>query len=102
MRWCGSISKPTLLAAWRPRAKMPSKPRAVRPCTLFDYFDLWNWDGTLDRVDDALYVKCREAMEREPSPAACIINSQSVKGAEKMGACIDPHGYDAGKKIKGK
>jgi transposase len=25
-----------------------------------------------------------------------------VKSAEKGGACIDPHGYDAGKKIKGK
>ena len=31
-----------------------------------------------------------------------IIDSQSVKSAEKGGVSIDPHGYDAGKKIKGK
>jgi len=47
-------------------------------------------------------VKCREFAEREASPTAAIIDSQSVKSAEKGGAKIDPHGYDAGKKIKGK
>jgi hypothetical protein len=31
-----------------------------------------------------------------------IIDSQSVKSAEKGGGSIDPPGYDAGKKIKGK
>jgi putative transposase len=31
-----------------------------------------------------------------------VIDSQSVKSAEKGGAHIDPSGYDAGKKIKGK
>jgi transposase len=50
--------------------------------TLFGSFDLWNWDGTLDRIHHALYVKCREAMDREASPTACVIDSQSVKGAE--------------------
>ena len=40
--------------------------------------------------------------EREASPTAAIIDSQSVKERRKRGACIDPHGYDAGKKIKGK
>ena len=54
--------------------------------TLFDYFDLWNWDGTLGRLHDELYVKCREAMDREASPTACIIDSQSVKSAEKGGS----------------
>ena len=50
----------------------------------------------------ALYVKCREQAAREASPAAAIIDAQSVKSAEKGGASIDPHGYDAGKKVKGK
>ncbi len=50
----------------------------------------------------ALYVKCREQAEREASPTACIIDSQSVKSAEKGGSGIDPHGFDAGKLIKGK
>ncbi len=32
-------------------------PKDLPPrSTLYDYFDLWNWDGTLDRIHDALYV----------------------------------------------
>ncbi len=69
--------------------------------TVHGYFDLWTWDGTLDRIHHALDVQCRELANREASPSAAIIDSQSVKSAEK-GAWIDPHGYDAGKKIKGK
>ena len=46
---------------------------------------LWNWDGTLDRIHHALYLKCREKAAREASPTACIIDSQSVKSAEKGG-----------------
>src|ERR1022692_2138968 len=77
-------------------------PKDLPPrSTVHDYFDLWAWDGTLDRIHHALYVQCRELANREPSPSAAIIDSQSVKSAEK-GAWIDPHGYDAGKKIKGK
>src|SRR5664279_2618465 len=62
-------------------------PKDLPPrSTLFDYFDLWNWDGTLVRIHHALYVKCRETMDREASPTACVIDSQSVKSAEKGGA----------------
>ena len=53
--------------------------------TVHDYFDLWSWDGTLDRIHHALYVKCREQAGREASPTAAIIDSQSVKAAEKGG-----------------
>ena len=61
-------------------------PKDLPPrSTLFDYFDLWNWDGTLGRIHEELYVKCREAMGREASPTAAIIDSQSVKSAEKGG-----------------
>ena len=35
--------------------------------TLYDYFDLWSWGGTLDRIHDALYAQCREAASREAS-----------------------------------
>jgi transposase len=52
--------------------------------TLHDYFTWWHCDGTLDRIHHALYVECREKAEREASPTACIIDSQSVKSAEKM------------------
>ena len=78
-------------------------PKDLPPrSTLHDYLQRWNYDGTLGRIHHALYVKCREQMGREASPTACVIDSQSVKSTEKGGACIDPHGYDAGKKIKGK
>jgi transposase len=61
-------------------------PKDLPPkSTLFSYFDLWNWDGTLDRIHQELYVKCREVMGREASPTAAIIDSQSVKSAEKGG-----------------
>ena len=78
-------------------------PRDLPPkSSVYDYFDLWTYDGTLERIHYALYEQCREREQREASPTAAIIDSQSVKSAEKGGACIDPHGYDAGKKIKGK
>jgi len=61
-------------------------PKDLPPrSTLFDYFDLWSYDDTLDRIHHALYVECREQGEREASPTAAIIDSQSVKSAEKGG-----------------
>jgi putative transposase len=42
------------------------------------------------------------AAEREAGPTAAIIDAQSVKSAEKGGTSVDPHGYEAGKKVKGK
>jgi transposase len=61
-------------------------PKDLPPrSTLFDYLDLWSWDGTLERIHHALYVECRDDGEREASPTAAIIDSQSVKSAEKGG-----------------
>ena len=60
-------------------------PKDLPPrSTVHDYLGLWNWDGTLDRIHHALYLKCREKAAREASPTACIIDSQSVS-AEKGG-----------------
>ena len=43
-------------------------PKDLPPrSTLFDYLDLWSWDGTLDRIHHALYAECRERGEREAS-----------------------------------
>jgi transposase len=53
--------------------------------TVNDYFGRWNYDGTLDRIHHALYIGCREMAGRESSPTAAIIDSQSVKSAEKGG-----------------
>ena len=61
-------------------------PKDLPPrSTVNGYFALWDYDGTLDRIHHALYVKCREQAEREASPTAAIIDSQSVKSAEKGG-----------------
>src|SRR6266851_10098712 len=58
-------------------------PKDLPPrSTVHDYLDLWSWDGTLDCIHQALYLKCREQGEREASPTAAIIDSQSVKSAE--------------------
>ncbi len=53
--------------------------------TLHDYLGRWEWDGTLERLHHALYVQCRERAGRDASPTAAIIDSQSVKSAEKGG-----------------
>ena len=61
-------------------------PKDLPPrSTVNGYFCLWGWDGTLEKMHHALYVKCREQAEREASPTACIMDSQSVKSAEKGG-----------------
>jgi len=78
-----------------------SLPKDLPPrSTVNGYFGRWDYDGTLERIHPALYVKCRELAGREASPTAAIIDSQSVKSAEKRGLSIDPPGYDAGKKGK--
>ena len=61
-------------------------PKDLPPTsTVHDYLILWSCDRTLDRIHHALYVACREQAEREASPTAAIIDSQSVKSAEKGG-----------------
>jgi transposase len=78
-------------------------PKDLPPrSTVHDYLTRWNDDGTIDRIHHALYVQCRESLGREGSPTACVIDSQSVKSAEKGGPALIQSGYDAGKKIKGK
>ena len=63
-------------------------PKDLPPkSTVYDYLELWNWDGTLERIHHELYVAVREQEGREPSPTAAIINSQTAKGAQKRGLC---------------
>src|SRR4029450_10909559 len=57
-------------------------PKDLPPkSSVYDYFDLWTYDGTLDRTHPPLYEQCRERAQREASPTAAIIDSQSVKSA---------------------
>jgi len=44
----------------------------------------------------------REQIGREAIPSAAVLDSQSVKSAEKGGGKDDAVGYDAGKKVKGR
>ena len=53
--------------------------------TLRSYLDLWDWQGTLARIHHTLFVEVRERAGKEASPSVAIIDSQSVKGAEKGG-----------------
>ena len=53
--------------------------------TLHDYFVEWQSDGTLTRIHHALYAQVREAEGRNPTATTAIIDSQSVKSAEKGG-----------------
>ena len=54
--------------------------------TVWSYLDLWEWDGTIARIHDALYVESRESSGREASPTTAILDAQSAKGALKGGA----------------
>jgi transposase len=67
-------------------------PKDLPPrSTVHDYFTRWNYDGTIEKIHDALFVECRAAIGREASPTACVIDSQSVKSTEKGGpASIRP------------
>jgi transposase len=76
-------------------------PKDLPPkSTVHGYFDLWSWDGTLERIHHVLYVKCREKARREASPTAAIIDSQSVKSAEKGGAASTLADMTRGKRSK--
>jgi transposase len=74
-------------------------PKDLPPrSTLHGYLQRWEYDGTLGRVHYALYQKCREQVDREASPTACIIDSQSVKSAEKGDPASIPKGMMRGRK----
>jgi transposase len=62
-------------------------PKDLPPrSTVNDYLRRWDDDRTLDHTHHTLYVLCREQAGRAASPTAAIIDSQSVKSAEKGGA----------------
>jgi transposase len=69
--------------------------------TVHSYFELWAWDGTLERIHDALYVALREHEGREASPSAAILDSQSAKSAQKGGLRSTRSGSTRARRSKG-
>jgi putative transposase len=68
--------------------------------TVYHYFRDWNRDGTLNRLHNGLREQLRQVEGRRPDPTAAAVDSQSVRGAETVGAAS--RGYDAGKKVNGR
>ena len=66
-------------------------PKDLPPrSTVWEYLDLWDWDGTLGRMHHALYVEVREKAGREASPSMAIIDSQTVHTGVKLQSLLRP------------
>ena len=74
--------------------------------TVYRYFAAWRDDGTVDVVHDVLRDEVRTRSKkraggtRNGAPSAGIVDSQSLRGADTVGA--ETRGYDAGKKVQGR
>jgi transposase len=68
--------------------------------TVYWHFNRFNDRGVTERILDELREAVRIAHDRDPEPSAGIIDSQSVRGADTVGA--GSRGYDAGKKVNGR
>ncbi len=67
--------------------------------TVYTYFRNWRKNGMWLKIHDSLREWTRIEQERQESPSAALIDSQSVKSAAMVSQSV---GYDAGKKIKGR
>ncbi|WP_442806795.1 IS5 family transposase [Streptomyces sp. NBC_01750] len=68
--------------------------------TVYDYYAMWEADGTTEQVHDLLRDKTRRAHGRSPDPTAAVVDAQSVKTSGNVAETSQ--GIDAGKKIKGR
>jgi transposase len=62
--------------------------------TVYWYFNQWEQAKTTDKILPVVREQLRVQEGRDPEPSAGLIDSQSVKGADTVGA--NTRGYDAG------
>jgi len=67
---------------------------------VYAFFERWAARGLPQRVVDRLRGQLRVGAGRAETPTAAVIDSQSVKAADTVGAATS--GFDGGKKIKGR
>ena len=66
---------------------------------VYRFFRRWRDQGLLTVWHDRLRRACRVCEGRGPEPTAGVVDSQSLRGAETVGA--ERRGYDGGKRVNG-
>ncbi len=67
---------------------------------VYAFYERWNARGLPQRLVERLRHRLRVRVRRDAQPSAAIVDSQSVKAADTVGAAT--RGFDAGKKINGR
>jgi transposase len=67
---------------------------------VYAFFQRWSQRGLPQRLVERLRARLRTGLGREVQPSAAIVDAQTVKAADTVGA--GSRGFDSGKKINGR